>query len=307
MSSQPPPAEAPAPLKGRKIGISISESEDMGSLGLKPSDINVITVDLARRLVSLGASVVLGHDWRPGGVMEAVARFAMNYKSSNAAQAEPILLNFLAAPDQAGLSASEMDELKDFVRIQTINWRECAQEFLARLEPCLKLIADSGIPWALPLPNADEEYKNLSMERAFHLLAMRAAMTEACDARIILGGKLRGYTGFAPGILEEAALALAARKPVLISSGLGGAAKAALERKSKEADDFYARLAAADPKRSPDPFGEVQVQSSGDLLKWVQIMTGPEAPAPKPVVCRSTSLRSGDLVMEVIRMLRKQP
>jgi hypothetical protein len=198
-----------------------------------------------------------------------------------------------------------MDELKDFVRIQTINWRECAQEFLGQLGKNFSKVFPSSFPFLFP--QNESERNDPRVDRAFHLLAMRVAMTEACDARIILGGKLKGYTGFAPGILEEAALALAARKPVLISSGLGGAAKAALERKSKEADDFYARLAAADPKRSPDPFAEVQVQSSGDLLKWVLTMTGPEAPVPKPVVCRSTSLRSGDLVMEVIRMLRKQP
>lgn len=305
MSSQPPPAEAPAPLKGRKIGISISESEDMGSLGLKPSDINVITVDLARRLVSLGASVVLGHDWRPGGVMEAVARFAMNYKSSNAAQAEPILLNFLAAPDQAGLSASEMDELKDFVRIQTINWRECAQEFLGQLGKNFSRVFPSSFPFLFP--QNEPERNDPRVDRAFHLLAMRVAMTEACDARIILGGKLKGYTGFAPGILEEAALALAARKPVLISSGLGGAAKAALEREAQEALTFFERLHKDAAKCLPTYFEKAQVKSSENLLKWVQIMTGPEAPAPKPVVCRSTSLRSGDLVMEVIRMLRKQP
>jgi hypothetical protein len=75
----------PRPLEGRRIGISISESDDLPALGLGNEIVNTLPVDLARRLIALGASVALGHNWRTGGVMEAVARFALSYKIQSGA------------------------------------------------------------------------------------------------------------------------------------------------------------------------------------------------------------------------------
>ena len=67
------------PLEGIAVGVSISEAEDLASTGFAPNDINVITVELCRRLMKLGAQVVLSHQWRPGGIMEQVNRFAQAY------------------------------------------------------------------------------------------------------------------------------------------------------------------------------------------------------------------------------------
>jgi hypothetical protein len=44
------------------------------------------------------------------------------------------------------------------------------------------------------------------------------------SARIVLGGKLRGFSGFAPGIFEEAVVAMERRVPLYILGGFGGAA-----------------------------------------------------------------------------------
>ena len=63
-------------LTGVSVGISISESEDSGRLGFGSKEVNQVTVDFSRELVGQGASVVFGHDWRPDGVMHAVATAA---------------------------------------------------------------------------------------------------------------------------------------------------------------------------------------------------------------------------------------
>lgn len=63
-------------------------------------------------------------------------------------------------------------------------------------------------------------------------MAMRATMTQACDARIVLGGQLAaaeddrgpGYRGPWPGVLEEAARTLDAGQALYLIGGLGGAA-----------------------------------------------------------------------------------
>src|ERR1700752_4109286 len=54
---------------------------------------------------------------------------------------------------------------------------------------------------------------------------MRKRMTEDCDARILLGGKVSGFEGSMPGIAEEALLAFEAKKPLFLLGGFGGCAR----------------------------------------------------------------------------------
>lgn len=44
-------------------------------------------------------------------------------------------------------------------------------------------------------------------------------------ARIVLGGKVEGYRGFAPGIFEEVLLNLEVRRPLFLLGGFGGASE----------------------------------------------------------------------------------
>ena len=56
------------------------------------------------------------------------------------------------------------------------------------------------------------------------MTAMRERMNSDIRARVVLGGKLVGYSGRWPGIVEEAYLLLRARKPLFLVGGFGGAA-----------------------------------------------------------------------------------
>ena len=58
---------------------------------------------------------------------------------------------------------------------------------------------------------------------------MRELMCDQTDARIVLGGKLDGYKGAMPSVVEETLLALAAKKPVILVGGFGGCARAIAE------------------------------------------------------------------------------
>jgi hypothetical protein len=61
-----------------------------------------------------------------------------------------------------------------------------------------------------------------------NLSAMRRQMTQHADVRIVIGGALRpGAPGtrLAPGVVEEAYLALDAGIPLIIAGGFGGAAE----------------------------------------------------------------------------------
>ena len=47
----------------------------------------------------------------------------------------------------------------------------------------------------------------------------------AVSARILLGGRLEGFSGFVPGLFEEALVTLESERPVYILGGFGGAAE----------------------------------------------------------------------------------
>jgi hypothetical protein len=174
------------PLSGCILGISISESEDMRKHGFRPDEINSITLELCRRFVALGASVVLGHQWRPNGVMDSVTRFARAY-IGEADRQDPIIQNFLAWPDRAALSEIDRKDLesKALVRIH--------------------------------------EQQEPSTTRPGALLAMRRDMAKLTHARLCLAGKLaQPGPEYASGVLEEAALCCERNKPVFFTSMLGG-------------------------------------------------------------------------------------
>jgi hypothetical protein len=58
---------------------------------------------------------------------------------------------------------------------------------------------------------------------------MRYRLSTACDARIAIGGRIDGFSGDAPGILEELWWSLMLDKPILLSTALGGVASAATD------------------------------------------------------------------------------
>jgi hypothetical protein len=111
------------------IGISISEFEQASDLGFVEGDINRITVELCRRFIALGGSIVLGHQWRPRGVMEAVSAFAQGYESS---EDRPVIINYLAWPDRAALSEKERGKLQAVVSINESSQAEPRRQIALR-------------------------------------------------------------------------------------------------------------------------------------------------------------------------------
>ena len=57
---------------------------------------------------------------------------------------------------------------------------------------------------------------------ANNLTKMREVITQEMDLKIAVGGKISGFSGFYPGVLEEVYLALNAEKPVILVKGFGG-------------------------------------------------------------------------------------
>ena len=184
------------PLQGCIAGISISDSEDMERCGFDRSDMNRCVVRLSEMLLADGARIAFGHDWRPGGVMMAVAALAVRHfrlGDGDQRNGPAPILNFVAPPDVPFLSAAADSS---------------ADPMVGRL----KGIVDAR---QVSVPSGTQRGEALSI--------MRTELAELCDIRMCLGGKLRAFSGVMPGVVEEALGALRNGRPVFASAIFGGA------------------------------------------------------------------------------------
>lgn len=62
------------------------------------------------------------------------------------------------------------------------------------------------------------------------LTVMRERITTLSQARLVIGGKLAGFSGLVPGVVEEAWLSLKRKQPMYVAGGFGGAARAVSDR-----------------------------------------------------------------------------
>jgi hypothetical protein len=189
------PSRISRPLSGLTLGISISESEDLEIRGFTRGDVNLVTVALCRRLIALGAAVNLGHQWRPGGIMEAVVQFARTYQEDLSG---PIINNYLVFPERAGLSDEDRRQLSRVVRIHE---------------------------------GAEMRPSDGNESRSAALTEMRRQLAERSSGSIALSGRFRASkvaqsADFVPGLVEETALMLTQPrpKPVYLSHMMGGVA-----------------------------------------------------------------------------------
>jgi hypothetical protein len=57
------------------------------------------------------------------------------------------------------------------------------------------------------------------------LTEMRSRITALSQARLVIGGRLAGFVGLVPGVVEEAWMSVAQKKPLYVAGGFGGAAR----------------------------------------------------------------------------------
>src|SRR5712672_3379550 len=95
-------------LKGSSIGISISESPDMGVRGFGKEHLDDAMTEIARHLIACGASLAYGGDLREGGFTELLFEIVNRYRLNQ--DSERILVkNYLAWPVHASMSADQIE------------------------------------------------------------------------------------------------------------------------------------------------------------------------------------------------------
>lgn len=214
------PADA---LAGVTVGLSVSDSSDLGRLGLSPAHCELAVAELARAIFIAGGTVVYGGRLVPAGFTDTLLTELRSYRQDRDALT-------LCVPETEHRRLSEAELLRRQDELQSNAELIC--------------LDSDGEPVDVRAPRALRD-----PDPAIALTAMRRHITDRCDARVILGGKLTGYQGTIPGILEEASLSLRATKPLYVAGGFGGAAAAvalALQRAdaSSAPDDYPDGVAA---------------------------------------------------------------
>jgi hypothetical protein len=191
------------------VAISVSESPDLGALGMTDAHLRDATAELARHLLALGARIAYGGDLRAGGFTEILFELvARHRRDADEGDQRSAVLSYLAWPVHISKPVYELERY--------------ASE-LEGIADLLMLDAD-GIPLSrdrrrqLGCRPADPA------EWAMGLTAMRRLMNRDTSARIVAGGKLEGFLGAMPGIAEEARIALENGQPLYVLGGFGGCA-----------------------------------------------------------------------------------
>jgi hypothetical protein len=220
-----------SPLDKISVGISVSDSDEYLQMGFSKIHQRDITIELTRYLLLNGAHLVYGGDLRKEGYTNAFSELSFQYRKRNDKN-EMLFTNYFAWPIHLDMKLSDEAEYKrNRVIIEKVG---CAKE--------------------VPLKFRNIFAKPDSLQNKFYLAKslskMRHEMVSKCNARIFLGGKTSQYSGFYPGIIEEAYLTLIAKQPTYLIGAFGGATAYVIralkgEKPQKLADEIAELFPAA--------------------------------------------------------------
>lgn len=199
-------------LDGKKIAISISDSENMRALGLSEAHLVEAMCEVARHMLALGATLIYGGDLRARGFTHLLYELASRYRKDSADLKNiASIINYLPWASISKTTPSELARLRD--------------ELSGTAEICLLDI--NGNPSELTFTEEDQSSAHLHWAKS--LTQMRALTTFESTARIVLGGRTQGFMGDMPGIAEEVMISLTNKSPVYLLGGFGGCTREILD------------------------------------------------------------------------------
>ena len=190
-------------LDGVRVGISVSDSDDLPRLGLAKAHAELAIGEIARAVLVAGGSLVYGGRIRPSGFTQCLLHEVDRYGRSNA------LTLCLAVPEHRKLSRGELDSIDR--QLGSKGQVICLDE---RGNPIPDILKSK--------PSKPQDTHEAAKAPAYS--ALRRHMVTITDARVLLGGNLSTFAGSIPGILEEAIITVARKQPLFVSAGFGGAA-----------------------------------------------------------------------------------
>ena len=174
----------------KKVAISISESPDLKEKGLTPYHLNRLMVELARYLLIQNSTLLYGGDLGYRDEFNFTKRLVELQKSYNSNyRKNKKIINYAVRP------------FSDFIDVTITNLYAKKIDFRVVGEEC-------------KLSDIETITKNLT--------EMKEKITNEMDMRVSVGGKITGFAGLYPGILEEVYLAVKNDKPLYLIGSFGG-------------------------------------------------------------------------------------
>jgi SLOG-like protein len=188
-------------LSGRRIAVSVSESADLQRLGLSDRHLQLTIAELSRAIVIAGGIVVYG-----GAIQQGFTKIVLE-ETEKYGNVTGAFEHIVPYTEHAKHSPEELTEYAASLGVKST----------------VRLMDSDGAPRSVRdlLAAAAEPSE---VDAATALGAMRTYTAEITDARVVVGGKVSGFAGSAPGVAEEAAATLRAGKPLYVAGGFGGAA-----------------------------------------------------------------------------------
>lgn len=196
-------------FSGLRIGISISDVPNTGfsENHLPTNQSTRLAQDLARHLLARSATLIYGGDLRKDGFTEFILNEAISLK--NRLKSEKIHVeNHLSWPLHK--SGTEMTA-----------WRSKYRAIMKTVEYDVPDDISGNVDKETFLP-ASSPLNKYYWSRC--LTEMRLKSISSSHARICAGGKLFGYNGKMPGVLEEILIAIHMNKPIYLLGAFGGVA-----------------------------------------------------------------------------------
>ncbi len=211
-------------LKNKRIGISISESDNLKQLGYDLPHLKDVIIETARYILSLGGSLAYGGDMRNGGFTELFFDLLNHYKLPDQSKPKERFYSFLSWPVYLDLTKQQESDLINHVTFK-------------KIPPPNDINIDKG-EFLIP-KGVDNLY---IWSRC--LTEMRQQMEQSCNARIFIGGRTKGFKGKYPGLLEEFLIAIEYKHPMYLVGAFGGIVNAIISalndtNKDNLSNDYY--------------------------------------------------------------------
>ncbi|EHQ43936.1 hypothetical protein [Myroides odoratus] len=190
-------------LTNKSIAISVSENEDLEKLGFTIQHLNDITIEIARYIIANDGKALYGGDLRQNGFTTLFSELSNQYKRMDDETSG--FVNYFVFPNTKGLTQG--------TRIHFLSKNIEINEVI----PPKGLNIDYNISYN---PKTNFEHRYIYSEC---FKEMRIQMAKDCTARIIVGGKIKNYLGYIPGVIEEALYTLKDNKPLYLVGAFGGA------------------------------------------------------------------------------------
>jgi hypothetical protein len=236
------------PANIETVAVSISGSDDIVRYGLSKEHFETLSDEIHLYLLLAGLKIAYGGALKGSftgtsnftvRLFELVRAYSKLAQGVSAPPLEGAVLNVAPWPLRLGYGDAE--------------WKLFAGH-VARYEegprPALPWPDDELFPPADRVSGLGSDTPQRRYAWARGLTSMRKRVTDLSQARLVIGGRLAGFAGVVPGVVEEAWLSLTQKKALFLAGGFGGAARAvadALQGSTRsELIDTFARKTVPD-------------------------------------------------------------